>query len=106
MNRLEWTAQPPEAVDKNPDAVFTVDEIARVLRCSPRTVRRRIKAREIRKLDGLGRLVRIHGSEIARLAGLGLLLACMMISSNFNEVPCMYEDIPEQMAVFNCDMPS
>jgi excisionase family DNA binding protein len=55
-------------VDEGTVVLFTVDEFAQVLRCSPRTVRRRIREGTIRKMAGLGRLIRIHPSEIGRLA--------------------------------------
>ena len=60
-------------VDKNEDVVLTVDEFARIMRMSSRSVRRGIKQAKIRKIEGLGRLVRIHPSEIARLARLNEL---------------------------------
>ena len=55
-------------VDEGAVILFTVDEFALILRCSPRTVRRRIRDGAIRKMEGLGRLIRIHPSEIGRLA--------------------------------------
>ena len=68
MIKQESTVRTPEEIDAGTDIIFTVPEFAQVLRCSPRTVSRRISDGTIRKMAGLGRLVRIHSSEIPRLA--------------------------------------
>ena len=47
--------------------VYTVEETAAVLRVSSKTVRRRIKAGEIRLLPIGGRLVRISAAELRRI---------------------------------------
>jgi excisionase family DNA binding protein len=49
-----------------PSSVFTIEEFAAILRVSPRTVRRRIKAGLIGRIPG-GRAVRIPRSERERL---------------------------------------
>ena len=49
------------------EVVYTIDEFARLLRCSSRTVRRMLEKKKIRKLP-LERLVRIPASEFGRLA--------------------------------------
>ena len=54
-----------------PEPVFlTIAEVARHLRTSERTIRRRIKDGTIRKVSISGRLVRISIDELNRLAGL------------------------------------
>jgi excisionase family DNA binding protein len=59
--------------ERNEDVVLTVEEFAQVMRMSARSVRRRIKDGRIRKIEGLGRLVRIDPSERVRLARLNEL---------------------------------
>lgn len=50
-------------------AFLTIAEVARVLRMSERTVRRRIKDGTLRKVFVQGRLVRISLDELRRLSG-------------------------------------
>ena len=55
---------------EDPMQALTYDDMAKILRCAPRTIARRVEKGTIRKMEGLGRLVRFHPSEPARLAGL------------------------------------
>ena len=50
-------------------AFLTIAEVARLLRMSERTVRRRIKDGTLRKASVQGRLVRISLDELRRLSG-------------------------------------
>jgi excisionase family DNA binding protein len=48
--------------------VLTCSDMARILRCSRRTISRLVKRGVLRKVEGLGRLVRFHRSEVERLS--------------------------------------
>jgi excisionase family DNA binding protein len=60
-------------LDESEEVALTIEDLAKAMRTSTRTIRRRIKEGKIRKIEGLGRLVRIHPSEVGRLARLNEL---------------------------------
>jgi excisionase family DNA binding protein len=69
--RVESSPFPPEALDdpepRPTPPLLTIEETARRLRTSEKTIRRRIKEGVIRKAPIGGRLVRISSDEVDRL---------------------------------------
>ncbi len=61
------------AAAAGPLVFHTVEEVARALDVSPKTIRRRILDGGIRKVPMGGRLVRISSTELQRLAAAGPL---------------------------------